>query len=238
MAGHSKWSTIKRAKGAADAKRGQQFSKLSKAIMVAAKQGGPDPAGNARLKLAIDAARSANMPKDNINRAIDRATSSSSDNLDEVVYEGYGPGGAALLIEAITDNRNRTIAELRTLLGRHGGSIGDPGSVAWMFKTQAILEITLDSHDPDEVSLAAIEAGATEIDQGNGSLFVFTDLDNASRVSEVLANYGQVSTTVQPIPTTELELDNESGEKLTQLMEMLEDHEDINRVSTNASLEQ
>lgn len=238
MAGHSKWSTIKRAKGAADAKRGQQFSKLSKAIMVAAKQGGPDPAGNARLKLAIDAARSANMPKDNINRAIDRATSSSSDNLDEVVYEGYGPGGAALLIEAITDNRNRTIAELRTLLGRHGGSIGDPGSVAWMFKTQAILEITLDSHDPDEVSLAAIEAGATEIDQGNGSLFVFADLDNASRVSEVLANYGQVNTTVQPIPTTELELDNASGEKLTQLMEMLEDHEDINRVSTNASLEQ
>lgn len=235
MSGHSKWSTIKRAKGAADAKRGQQFSKLSKAIMVAAKQGGADPAGNNRLKLAIEAARNANMPKDNIARAIERATSSSSDNLDEVTYEGYGPGGVALLIEAITDNRNRTIAELRTLLSRHGGSIGDPGSVAWMFKTQTIFELPLANHDPDEISLHAIEAGADDIDRDGDTLIIFSDIDNASSVTEALRTYGELNISIQPIATNQIDIDAEIEPKLLQLIELLEDHEDINRVSTNAA---
>ena len=234
MSGHSKWSTIKRAKGAADAKRGQQFTKLSKAITVAAKSGGVDPAGNPRLKMAMDAARAANMPKDNIARAIDRATNNSAENIDEVLYEGYGPGGAAILMEVLTDNRNRTIAEVRSLLNKHGGSMGDAGSVAWMFKSQAIIQLPLKGQDAEEVSLAAIEAGANDIDQDGDTLIVFSDTENLNQVNQALSAYGEVQVDIQPIATNELEVDPESQQKLVSLMELLDEHDDINRVSTNA----
>ena len=234
MSGHSKWSTIKRAKGAADAKRGQQFTKLSKAITVAAKSGGADPAGNPRLKMAMDAARAANMPKDNIARAIDRATNNSAENIDEVLYEGYGPGGAAILMEVLTDNRNRTIAEVRSLLNKHGGSMGDAGSVAWMFKSQAIIQLPLKGQDAEEVSLAAIEAGANDIDQDGDTLIVFSDTENLNQVNQALSAYGEVQVDIQPIATNELEVDPESQQKLVSLMELLDEHDDINRVSTNA----
>ena len=236
MSGHSKWSTIKRAKGAADLKRGQQFSKLSKAITVAAKQGGADPAGNPRLKLAIDTARSANMPKDNINRAIDKATSNTTENIDELVYEGYGPGGAALFIEVLTDNRNRTIAEVRTMLNKHGGSMGDAGSVAWMFKTQGVIELPIDGINPDDVSMVAIEAGASEIDQDDQSLIILTEVENLASVNEVVSQHGQTKVSVQPLATSSLELDEDSRQKLTNLINLLEDHDDIHRVSTNAEI--
>jgi YebC/PmpR family DNA-binding regulatory protein len=234
MSGHSKWSTIKRAKGAADAKRGQQFTKLSKAITVAAKSGGVDPAGNPRLKIAIDAARQANMPKDNIARAIDRAASSNAENIDEVLYEGYGPGGAAILMEVLTDNRNRTIAEVRSLLNKHGGTMGDAGSVAWMFKSQAIIQLAINGHDVEEVSLAAIEAGANDIDQDGDTLVVFCDIENLGLVSQALSSYGEATVDIQPIATNQLEIDDEAHQKLTTLMELLDEHDDINRVSTNA----
>ena len=234
MSGHSKWSTIKRAKGAADAKRGQQFTKLSKTITVAAKSGGADPAGNPRLKIAIDAARAANMPKDNIARAIDRATNSNAENIDEVLYEGYGPGGAAILMEVLTDNRNRTIAEVRSLLNKHGGSMGDAGSVAWMFKSQAVIQLPLNGQDVEEISLAAIEAGANDIDQDGDMLIVFSDAENLNQVNQALSVYGEVQVDIQPIATNELEVDLESQQKLVTLMELLDEHDDINRVSTNA----
>ena len=234
MSGHSKWSTIKRAKGAADAKRGQQFTKLSKTITVAAKSGGADLAGNPRLKIAIDAARAANMPKDNIARAIDRATNSNAENIDEVLYEGYGPGGAAILMEVLTDNRNRTIAEVRSLLNKHGGSMGDAGSVAWMFKSQAVIQLPLNGQDVEEISLAAIEAGANDIDQDGDMLIVFSDAENLNQVNQALSVYGEVQVDIQPIATNELEVDLESQQKLVTLMELLDEHDDINRVSTNA----
>lgn len=236
MAGHSKWSTIKRAKGAADAKRGQQFTKLSKAITVAAKAGGGDPVGNPRLKLAIDTARAANMPKDNINRAIERASGANAENIDEILYEGYGPGGAAILMEVLTDNRNRTIAEVRNLLQKHGGSMGDAGSVAWMFKSQGVLQLPLQGHDAEEISMVAIEAGANDIDQDGDDLIVVTDLDAVGDVSQALSEYGEVKADMQFIPTTQLELEEEAQQKLLALLDILEDHDDINRVSTNAQL--
>ena len=236
MAGHSKWSTIKRAKGAADAKRGQQFTKLSKAITVAAKAGGGDPVGNPRLKLAIDTARAANMPKDNINRAIERASGANAENIDEILYEGYGPGGAAILMEVLTDNRNRTIAEVRNLLQKHGGSMGDAGSVAWMFKSQGVLQLPLQGHDAEEISMVAIEAGANDIDQDGDDLIVVTDLDAVGDVSQALSEYGEVKANMQFIPTTQLELEEEAQQKLLALLDILEDHDDINRVSTNAQL--
>jgi len=234
MSGHSKWSTIKRAKGAADAKRGQQFTKLSKAITVAAKAGGADPAGNPRLKIAIDAARQANMPKDNIARAIDRASSSNAANIDEILYEGYGPGGAAILMEVLTDNRNRTISEVRSLLSKHGGSMGDAGSVAWMFKSQAIIQLPINGHDAEEISLVAIEAGANDIDQDENTLIVFSDTENINQVSQALAKYGEAQVDIQPIATNQLEVDLETQQKLMTLIELLDEHDDINRVSTNA----
>lgn len=236
MSGHSKWSTIKRAKGAADAKRGVQFSKLSRAITVAAKQGGTDPAGNLRLKMAVESARAASMPKDTIARAIEKASGSGSEAIEELVYEGYGPGGAALLIEVMTDNRNRSLAEVRTILNKNGGSMGDSGSVAWMFKSQAIIELPAGDYDVDEVSMAAIEAGANDLDANeDGGLTILADVDAASGVVEALAQYGQAQmSATQLIPNSPLELEAEDQEKLERLVELLEEYDDVASVASNA----
>ncbi len=234
MSGHSKWSTIKRAKGAADAKRGLQFSKLSRAITVAAKQGGPDPAANLRLKMAVEAARAASMPKDTINRAIEKASATGGDSIEELVYEGYGPGGAALLIEVLTDNRNRSIAEVRTILNKNGGSMGDSGSVAWLFKNQAIIELAIAGHDVDELSMAAIEAGANDLNAEDDRLVVLSDVEAAGAVVEALSVYGDVATTSQLMPNTPLELSKEDEEKLVHLVELLDDNDDVSNVATNA----
>lgn len=237
MSGHSKWSTIKRQKGVADIKRGQQFSKLSKAITVAAKQGGGDPAANPRLRIAIEAARAASMPKDNINRAIDKAVGSDATTLEDVRYEGYGPGGAALLMEVVTDNRNRTVAEIRSLLTKHGGSLGEAGSVAWMFQPVGtiILNPTA-SQSPDEIALAIIEAGALDFSEEDGRFMITTEPANLPAVAQALEPLGDVESDLQLISVNDLELNAVDHDRLLAIVELLEDHDDVQRVTTNATL--
>ena len=239
MSGHSKWSTIKRAKGAADAKRGQQFSKLSRAITVAAKLGGPDPESNPRLKMAIEAARSANMPKDNISRAIDKVSGGDADNIEEVIYEGYGPGGAAVLIQAMTDNRNRTVAEIRNVFSKAGGSMSESGSVAWMFAPQTIIDMPVESARSDEASLAAIEAGAADLeyDPESGQLTVITGPAEAAAVGQALAEFGEPQSANQLVASNNVELDPDQEGKLLRLLETLDEHDDVQQVSTNALLQ-
>jgi YebC/PmpR family DNA-binding regulatory protein len=237
MSGHSKWSTIKRQKGAADIKRGQQFSKLSRAITIAAKDGGTDPSGNPRLKLAIEAARAANMPKDNINRAIDKVINNAGESIEEVVYEGYGPAGAALLVQVVTDNRNRTLPEIRSLFAKHGGNLGEAGSVAWMFQAQGVIVVDLKvGCDRDELGLVAIEAGANDVEEGDDQIIFTTDPAHLTKVSQVVETYGEVQADLQLIATTELAVDPESEQKIARLIDALEDHDDVQRVSTNALL--
>jgi YebC/PmpR family DNA-binding regulatory protein len=239
MSGHSKWSTIKRAKGAADAKRGQQFSKLSRAITVAAKQGGPDPDSNPRLKMAIEAARAANMPKDNIARAIDKVSGGDADNIDEVTYEGYGPGGSAILIQAMTDNRNRTVAEIRNIFNKAGGSMSESGSVAWLFTPQTIIEVELEAGQAEEASMVAIEAGAIDLDydSATNALTVIADPATSAAVSQALTPYGNPQSTDQLVASNNLELDPEHESKLVRLLETLDEHDDVQQVSTNAMLQ-
>lgn len=239
MSGHSKWSTIKRAKGAADAKRGQQFSKLSRAITMAAKQGGTDPDGNIRLKAAIEAARAASMPKENITRAIEKVNDSGSKALEEVTYEGYGPGGSAILIEAVTDNRNRTVAEFRSMLTKAGGSLSESGSVAWMFSLQAIVTLAINPERADDASMAAIEAGASdlEFDNQQGILTVVCDPSSISSVQAALEPYGSAEVDQQLIASTNVTLEAGPEKTLLNLLEVLDDHDDVQRVSTNALLQ-
>src|SRR6187402_416758 len=165
MSGHSKWSTIKRAKGITDAKRGALFTKVAREISVAARQGGGDPDANYRLRLAIEKARSVNMPADNIKRTIDKATGGGeAEQFEEIVYEGYGPGGVAILVEAATDNRNRTAADVRAIFTKAGGSLAGSGAVAWQFEQLGVISVPREGADPDEVALAAIDAGASDVD--------------------------------------------------------------------------
>src|SRR5690242_10168113 len=177
VSGHSKWSQIKRAKGAADAKRGQLFTKLGREISVAARDGGgPDPDANARLRLAVQRAREANMPADTIDRAIKRgAGGGDASTLEEIVYEGYGPNGAAILIEAMTDNRNRTVAEIRNAFTRGGGSLGQSGCVAYLFDSRGIISVEPDGADPDDVALKAIDAGADDFRVDDDGIEIYTD---------------------------------------------------------------
>src|ERR671934_411166 len=167
MSGHSKWHSIRHAKGVTDKRRGQLFSKLARAIIVAAREGGPDPEANLALRNAIEKAREASMPKDNIERAIARGSGASDDgsSYEHIAYEGYGPGGVAVFVEALTDNRNRTVAEVRNVFTRNGGNLGENGSVAWLFEPRGIVAVNLDGHDPDDVTLKAIDAGAVDVNQ-------------------------------------------------------------------------
>ena len=189
MSGHSKWAQIKRQKGVNDAKRGQMFTKLAREITVAARQGGGDPETNFRLRLATQRARSMNMPQENITRAVARATGGADGaaQLEEVTYEGYGPGGVAIFVEALTDNRNRTVAEVRNVLTRNGGSLGENGSVAWIFEPRGIVVVNLDTNDADEVTLQAIDAGATDVNLADKMLEIYTNLEN---LEDVRAHHG------------------------------------------------
>ena len=176
MSGHSKWSTIKRQKGANDAKRGAMFTKVAREIAVAARAGGGDPDANYRLRLAIDKARSINMPADNIKRAIEKATGGGEDvQYEEIVYEGYGPGGVAVLVEAATDNRNRTAAEVRSIFAKTGGQLAGSGAVAWQFEVRGLITVDRDGNDPDEVALAAIDAGAADVDTETDPIEIYTE---------------------------------------------------------------
>lgn len=239
MSGHSKWSTIKRQKGAADAKRGQLFTKLAREISIAARQGLPDPDSNTRLRLAVDRARAANMPKDNIERAIQRAAGAGSgDQYEEIYYEGYGPGGAAIMIQAQTDNRNRTVGEVRAVLTRAGGTLGENGSVGWMFDQMGIIEVPTGEADPDELSLVAIDAGASDVETEDGVVVVYTEPTELHRVREAIASAGHEVEAAQLTmrPKTLVAPEPDVAVKVIRLVEKLEDLDDVQEVFTNVDI--
>jgi YebC/PmpR family DNA-binding regulatory protein len=237
MSGHSKWSTIKRKKGAVDAKRGKLFGKLAKEITVSARLGGGDPSGNPRLKVAITAARAENMPNDNIARAIKRGTGESGGAaLEEVTLEGYGPAGVALMVESLTDNKNRTVSDVRHLLTRYGGNLGEPGCVAWMFDKKGVIVFDREGVDEDQLLEAALESGAEDL-QGDESQFeVLTDPANFLEVKETLEAQGlePILAEVQLRPKTTIRIEEEKpAQQVLKLMELLEEHDDVNDVFAN-----
>jgi YebC/PmpR family DNA-binding regulatory protein len=237
MAGHSKWAQIKRQKGANDAKRGALFTRLSREIIVAARQGGPDPAANFKLRLAIQRARAANMPNDNIERAISKATGSANeDQLEETTYEGYGPGGTAILLSVLTDNRNRTVAEVRHRFARAGGNLGENGSVAWQFEPRGLISIPINGHDPDEVALQAIDAGAADVTVTADTIEVQTapgDLE-AVRKNLEAAGLEVENADFAMVPKTTVVLDDATAHAAMRLIDALEELEDVQRVYSNA----
>jgi len=239
MSGHSKWSTIKRAKGAADAKRGQLFTKLAREITVAARTGLPDPESNSRLRMAIQKARAENMPKDNIERAIARAGGGEGGaQYEEFYYEGYGPGGIAVMMQVMTDNRNRTVGEVRAVLTRSGGSLGENGSVSWMFDQAGIITIPVDGQDTDEIQLVAIDAGATDVLVDDTMVEVYTDPTELHKVAEQFNEAGYEPQTVELTmkPKTMLQPDTDSAVKAIRLVEKLEDLDDVQTVYTNLDI--
>src|SRR5687767_3144456 len=236
MAGHSKWSSIKHQKGAKDAKRGALFTKLARAIQVAAKEGGGDPDGNAALANAIQKAKDQSMPKDNIERAIAKGTGADSDAdaFEIVVYEGYGPGGVAFLVEALTDNRNRTGSEVRNIFSKAGGSLGEPGSVAWQFEKKGIVLVDGERYSEDDL-LVAIDAGAEDVAQDENVWEIVTAPADLQAVREALEGEGvdiqNAELTMRP--TTTVELDEDAAGKVLRLIEALDDQDDVNAVHAN-----
>ncbi len=239
MSGHSKWSQIKRQKGAADAKRGQLFTKLGREITVAVREGGPDPEANARLRLAVQRAREANMPMDTIERAVKRAAGGGEGAaLEEIVYEGYGPGGAAIMIAAMTDNRNRTVAEVRNAFARGGGSLGESGCVAWNFEPRGVISLEPNGEDPEEVALKAIDAGAEDFQVDDGSIEVYTQPGDIDTVRSALERQAikVASSETAMVPKSTLELEAKEAVAVLRLMERLEELDDVQRVYTNLEM--
>src|SRR5688500_10306328 len=237
MSGHSKWSTIKRQKGATDAKRGALFTKVAREISVAARQGGGDPDTNYRLRLAVDKARSVNMPADNIKRTIDKATGGGeAEQYEEIVYEGYGPGGVALLVEAATDNRNRTAAEVRSIFTKTGGQLAGSGAVAWQFEPRGLIVVQRDGKDADEVALAAIDAGAADVDtEDDEAIEIFTEPGALQAVRRGLAGAGVEVESAEStmVAKQTVELDSGKARQALRLVELLEDLDDVQRVTAN-----
>lgn len=241
MSGHSKWSTIKRAKGAADAKRGALFTKLARDITLAASQGGGgDPDMNFRLRLAMDKAKANNMPQDSIARAVKRGAgdgSDAADSLVEITYEGYGPGGGAILLQALTDNRNRTAAEVRSAFNKGGGSLGESGCVAWNFETKGALTIAIaDEERAEELGLLAIDAGAEDVKIEEGTLEIYTAPDTLQAVQGALAAEGVTpeAADIALVPKSTIALDNRAAEQTLRLLDLLEDLADVQKAYTNA----
>ena len=238
MSGHSKWSSIKHKKGAADAKRGQLFSKLSRAIMVASREGGPDPAANLSLQNAIEKARSYSMPKDNIERAIAKGSGADADGaaFETVVYEGYGPDGVAVLVEALTDNRNRTASDVRHVFSKNGGNLGTTGAVAWLFERRGVVVVEAESTDEDELVLAAADGGADDVER-DGSVFqVSTPPDQLAAVRTAIESAGIAiaSAELSMVPKTTVEIaDEASAKKLMRLIDALEENDDVQDVWSN-----
>jgi YebC/PmpR family DNA-binding regulatory protein len=238
MSGHSKWSQIKRQKGANDAKRGALFTKIAREIMVAARQGGADPDANFRLRLAVDKARRPpiNMPADNIKRAIERAAGSGEgEEYEEIIYEGYGPGGVAVLVEAATDNRNRTAAEVRSIFSKAGGQLAGSGAVAWQFEPRGLITIARDGADTDEVALLAIDAGAEDVDTDTDPIEIFTTPADVERVRQELEKAGVAIDGAEStmVAKTSVELDDAKARQNLRLVEQLEDLDDVQRVTAN-----
>jgi YebC/PmpR family DNA-binding regulatory protein len=239
MSGHSKWSTIKRQKGANDAKRGAMFTKVAREIAVAARAGGPDPDANYRLRLAMDKARAINMPADNIKRAIEKATGGGEEvQYEEIVYEGYGPGGVAVLVEAATDNRNRTAAEVRSIFTKTGGQLAGSGAVAWQFEPRGLITVDRTNGDPDEVALAAIDAGAVDVDTDVDPIEIYTEPADLEQVRKALesAGVGVEGAESAMLPKQTVSLDAEHVRKALRLVELLEDLDDVQRVTANVDI--
>jgi len=241
MSGHSKWSTIKHKKGAADAKRGRLFTKLIREMTMAAKTGGGDPGANPRLRKAVDDAKAVNMPADNIKRAIQRGTGELPGvSYEEVTFEGYGPGGTAILIEALTDNKNRTLPEIRTIFSKHGGNLGESGSVKFLFQKMGYIAIEKDKASEDAVMEAAIEAGADDVSSEGEQHELQTSPERFAEVKETLEKKGLplALAELSMIPTTEVRLDARKAEQTMKLMEALEDHDDVQHVWANFDFEE
>ncbi|MHB1355415.1 MAG: YebC/PmpR family DNA-binding transcriptional regulator [Anaerolineae bacterium] len=239
MSGHSKWATIRRSKGAADAKRGQLFTKIGHEIVVAVRESGSDPEANFRLRIILDKARQANMPKENIERAIKRGAGggTAGEELQEAIYEGYGPHGTAVIVETLSDNRNRTVSEIRRGFSRHGGNLGSDGCVAWMFSRKGFMSIELGDADPDEIALAAIDAGAEDVETGKESVEIYTHQKDFKAVQEGLAEkYTLNATEMTWMPQTTMSLDEKATFQTMKLIEALEELEDVQHVYTNIEI--
>jgi len=239
MSGHSKWSTIKRQKGANDAKRGALFTKVGKEIAIAARAGGGDIEANYRLRLAVEKARSVNMPADNIKRAIERATGGDKEiEYEEIIYEGYGPGGVALLVEAATDNKNRTAAEVRSIFTKAGGQLAGAGSVAWQFEPRGLVSVERGGGDPDDIALMAIDAGAIDVDTESDPLEIATEPGDLESVRVALEQAGVKvdSAELTMLAKAPVEVDVAQARQNLRLIESLEDAEDVQRVTANFDL--
>lgn len=240
MSGHSKWSTIKHKKGATDAKRGKIFTKLIKEITVAARTGGGgDPNANPRLRTAIAAAKAENMPKDNIERAIKKGTGELEGvNYEESIYEGYGPGGAAVLVESLTDNKNRAVAEIRHIFAKNGGNLGENGCVAWMFNKKGYLVIDKNSIDEDTLMEIALEAGAEDVRDDESNFEVISAPEDFEEIKKAIdeADIATLEAEVTMLPQNTADLAGKEAEQMLRLMDMLEDCDDVQKVYTNADI--
>lgn len=239
MAGHSHWNNIQRTKGVADAKRGKVFSKLSRYIMIAAKAGGGDPDSNLKLRYAIDKARSVSMPKENIERAVKKGTGELEGiSFDEIAYEGYGAGGAAILIDITTDNRARTSGEIKKIFEKGGGKIGTPGTVAWLFERKGIVLIDATKTTEEQLMEVALEAGAEDIQRNGDNFEVTCDPSSYTAVQDAIAKamIEVISTELTQVAKTPVDADVETQQKVMKLMEMLDDHDDVQNVYTNLNI--
>ena len=236
MSGHSKWATIKRQKGAADAKRGQLFTKLSMAISLAAKAGGADPSMNPRLRLAIDTAKASNMPKENIDRAVKRAQLKSEGELEETVYEGFGPGGFSIIVEAITDNKQRTTPEVKSRIEKQGGRLGNPGSVLYQFEQRGLVTIVRDNKSIDEIFLLAADSGAVDVEEAGEDVLLYTKREELTKVRDAVTEKGLIVKNAEfiriPLSTIYIQ-DKDSALKALQFIEKIEELDDIQRVYAN-----
>lgn len=239
MSGHSHWATIKHKKGAIDAKRGKLFSKLSRAIIIAARNGGGDPEMNLKLRYAIDKARQVSMPKDNIERAVKRGTGETEGVIfEELTYEGYGPGGAALLVDVLTDNRNRTAGEIRKIFERSGGKMGSAGNVAFLFERKGVFGVDAETIEEDKLMGIVLDAGADDLKHVGGSFEIVCDPTAFSQVQEALQKnkIALSNAEISQLPKVPVDVDVETGKKLVRLMETLDDHDDVQNVYSNANL--
>ncbi|MFI5236516.1 MAG: YebC/PmpR family DNA-binding transcriptional regulator [Ignavibacteriales bacterium] len=241
MSGHSKWATIRRKKGALDAKRGKLFTKLIKELTIAAREGGGDPAGNPRLRLAIDNAKAANMPADNIERAIKKGTGGLEGTIiNELTYEGYGPGGIALLVDVATDNKNRTVAEVRHIFSRIGGNMGESGSVAWMFEKKGVITMPKQGKSEDEIMETVLNAGAEDLQTEDEFYQIQTNVESFEPVRKVLIDKKLIieNASLQWVAKNTIKIAGENAEKMIKLIEGLEDCDDVQNVFTNADFDE
>jgi len=239
MSGHSKWATIRHKKGAADAKRGKLFTKLIKEITVAARLGGGDESANASLRAAVLKARAANMPKDNIDRAIKKGTGDlEGSDYQEMTYEGYGTGGVAIMVDSLTDNRNRTAADVRSIFGKHGGNLGETGCVSYLFNRKGILAYDAEKNSEDEIIEAALEAGAADVTSDGGIIEVVCEPDDFEAVLNAMqeAGFEHESAEILKVPEARVALDEDGTRKALRLIEALEDHDDVQEVSSNIEI--